>query len=598
MVVKLTHNALKVLEERYFLRNDRGNIIETPEQLFRRVASAVASADRFYGKDGTEIKKTEEDIFQLMNNLEFLPNTPTLMNAGTELGQLSACFVIPVEDNIPSIFEAVRIMAIIHKTAGGTGFSFSKIRPRGDLVKSTHGIASGPLSYMKIFDVATETIKQGGKRRGANMGVLRVDHPDILEFIQAKSNEGFLTNFNISVAVTDKFMQAVEKNQNYELINPRTKSSVKKLNARKVWKMMIEYAWKTGDPGVIFIDEINRTNPTSHIGLIESTNPCGEQPLHPYESCNLGSINLSKMVENGEMNWRKFEDTIKKCVHFLDNVIDANKYPLKEIEKMTNANRRIGFGVMGFADMLIQLGIPYNSEDALQLGERLMKFVESTSHKESIELGKERGSFPNFKGSLWNKKGYVSMRNASVTTIAPTGTISLISGCSSGIEPLFAIVFERHILDGKKLIEINPLFEKVAKERGFYSEKLMKKIARYGSVQKIKEVPKDLKKIFVTAHDISPDWHVKMQAGFQKYTDNAVSKTVNLSHNAPIKDVEKIYWLAYKLKCKGVTVYRYGSKPDQVLNLESAIKPKSKQKYVSAAPDYAGGCPTPFCPWS
>jgi ribonucleoside-diphosphate reductase alpha chain len=598
MVVKLTHNALKVLEERYFLRNDRGNIIETPEQLFRRVASAVASADRFYGKDGTEIKKTEEEIFQLMNNLEFLPNTPTLMNAGTELGQLSACFVIPVEDNIPSIFEAVRIMAIIHKTAGGTGFSFSKIRPRGDLVKSTHGIASGPLSYMKIFDVATETIKQGGKRRGANMGVLRVDHPDILEFIQAKSNEGFLTNFNISVAVTDKFMQAVEKNQNYELINPRTKSSVKKLNARKVWKMMIEYAWKTGDPGVIFIDEINRTNPTSHIGLIESTNPCGEQPLHPYESCNLGSINLSKMVENGEMNWRKFEDTIKKCVHFLDNVIDANKYPLKEIEKMTNANRRIGFGVMGFADMLIQLGIPYNSEDALQLGERLMKFVESTSHKESIELGKERGSFPNFKGSLWNKKGYVSMRNASVTTIAPTGTISLISGCSSGIEPLFAIVFERHILDGKKLIEINPLFEKVAKERGFYSEKLMKKIARYGSVQKIKEVPKDLKKIFVTAHDISPDWHVKMQAGFQKYTDNAVSKTVNLSHNAPIKDVEKIYWLAYKLKCKGVTVYRYGSKPDQVLNLESAIKPKSKQKYVSAAPDYAGGCPTPFCPWS
>jgi len=598
MVVKLTHNALKVLEERYLLRDDRGNIIETPEQLFRRVASAVASADRFYGKDGTEIKKTEEEFFQLMNNLEFLPNTPTLMNAGTELGQLSACFVIPVEDNIPSIFEAVRIMAIIHKTAGGTGFSFSKIRPRGDLVKSTHGIASGPLSYMKIFDVATETIKQGGKRRGANMGVLRVDHPDILEFIQAKSNEGFLTNFNISVAVTDKFMQAVEKNQNYELINPRTKSSVKKLNARKVWKMMIEYAWKTGDPGVIFIDEINRTNPTSHIGLIESTNPCGEQPLHPYESCNLGSINLSKMVENGEMNWRKFEDTIKKCVHFLDNVIDANKYPLKEIEKMTNANRRIGFGVMGFADMLIQLGIPYNSEDALQLGERLMKFVESTSHKESIELGKERGSFPNFKGSLWNKKGYVSMRNASVTTIAPTGTISLISGCSSGIEPLFAIVFERHILDGKKLIEINPLFEKVAKERGFYSEKLMKKIARYGSVQKIKEVPKDLKKIFVTAHDISPDWHVKMQAVFQKYTDNAVSKTVNLSHNAPIKDVEKIYWFAYKLKCKGVTVYRYGSKPDQVLNLESAIKPKSKQKYVSAAPDYAGGCPTPFCPWS
>jgi len=598
MVVKLTHNALKVLEERYLLRDDRGNIIETPEQLFRRVASVVASADRFYGKDGTEIKKTEEEFFQLMNNLEFLPNTPTLMNAGTELGQLSACFVIPVEDNIPSIFEAVRIMAIIHKTAGGTGFSFSKIRPRGDLVKSTHGIASGPLSYMKIFDVATETIKQGGKRRGANMGVLRVDHPDILEFIQAKSNEGFLTNFNISVAVTDKFMQAIEKNQNYELINPRTKSSVKKLNARKVWKMMIEYAWKTGDPGVIFIDEINRTNPTSHIGLIESTNPCGEQPLHPYESCNLGSINLSKMVENGEMNWRKFEDTIKKCVHFLDNVIDANKYPLKEIEKMTNANRRIGFGVMGFADMLIQLGIPYNSEDALQLGERLMKFVESTSHKESIELGKERGSFPNFKGSLWNKKGYVSMRNASVTTIAPTGTISLISGCSSGIEPLFAIVFERHILDGKKLIEINPLFEKVAKERGFYSEKLMKKIARYGSVQKIKEVPKDLKKIFVTAHDISPDWHVKMQAVFQKYTDNAVSKTVNLSHNAPIKDVEKIYWFAYKLKCKGVTVYRYGSKPDQVLNLESAIKPKSKQKYVSAAPDYAGGCPTPFCPWS
>lgn len=593
----ITYNAMKVLEERYLLRDDSGKIVENPEQLFRRVAKAIAEVDKNYGKSDQEVKKIEEEFFKLMKNLEFLPNTPTLMNAGTELGQLSACFVIPVEDNIPSIFEAVREMAIIHKTAGGTGFDFSKIRPRGDMVKSTHGIASGPISYMKIFDVATETIKQGGKRRGANMGILRVDHPDILDFISVKSQSNVLTNFNISVAVTDKFMQAVEKNQDYELINPRTEQVVKKLNAKKVWKMIVENAWKTGDPGVIFIDEINRRNPTQHIGLIEALNPCGEQILHPHESCNLGSINLSKMVENKELNWRKLEDTIKKCIHFLDNVIDANKYSLKEIEKITKANRRIGLGVMGFADMLAELEIPYNSEKALQIGEKVMKFIEDVAVKSSAQLGKERGSFPNFKGSLW-EKNHETMRNATVTTIAPTGTISIIAGCSSGIEPFFAIVYERHILDGKHLIEINPLFEKIAKGKKFYSESLMKKIAKYGSVQKIKEVPSDMKKIFVAAHDISPEWHIKMQAVFQKYTDNAVSKTVNLPHNAKASDVGKIYWLAYKLKCKGATVYRYGSKSEQVLNLESAFEPKSKEKFVSATADFAGGCPTPFCPWS
>jgi ribonucleoside-diphosphate reductase alpha chain len=587
--VELSVNAKHVLERRYLLRDRTGKIIETPEKMFRRVAKVIAEVDKIYDKNAN-VKKTEEEFYQLMTNLEFLPNSPTLMNAGTDIGQLSACFVLPVEDSIVSIFNAVRDMALIQKSGGGTGFSFSKLRPKGDIVRTTHGIASGPLSYMRIFDVATETIKQGGKRRGANMGILRVDHPDILEFINAKTKEDFLTNFNLSVAVTDKFMEAVMKDQNYDLINPRTGKSIKKLKARAVWNLLVTMAWKNGEPGIIFLDRINKFNPTPHIGQIEATNPCGEQPLLPYESCNLGSINLVKMVKDGQIDWEKLRRTVRTAVHFLDNVIDVNKYPTIEIELMTKANRKIGLGVMGFADMLIALGIPYNSEKALKIAESIMKFISDEGRKASIELAKQRGPFPNFKGSRWEKEGYETMRNATVTTIAPTGTISIIAGCSSGIEPLFAVSFVRRVMEGTELMEVNQLFEKIAKERNFYSEELMKKIARIGSVQGIAEVPEDVQKLFVTAHDISPEWHVRMQAAFQKYTDNAVSKTVNLPSNATKEDVKKVFLLAYKLKCKGITVYRYGSKKEQVLYIGEPA--------VAAEAEYAGGCPTPYCPWS
>jgi len=592
----LTLNAMKVLERRYLLRDDEGNLIETPSQMFRRVAKTIAAIDLQYGKTHKETAKLEEEFFQMMFNLEFLPNSPTLMNAATDIGQLSACFVIPVEDSIPDIFEAVRHMALIHKSGGGTGFSFSKLRPKGDLVKSTEGIASGPISFMRVFDVATDVIKQGGKRRGANMGILHVNHPDIIEFITAKSHEGFLTNFNLSVAVTDEFMQAVEKNEMFNLINPRTKKTTQKLRAREIWNLIIAMAWKTGDPGVIFIDEINRHNPTPHIGNIEATNPCGEQPLLPYESCNLGSINLSKMIKNGEIEWEKLKRITHKAVHFLDNVIDANKFPLKEIEKMTKGNRKIGLGVMGFADTLVQLGIPYDSEEALKTAEEIMKFISEEARKKSVELGEERGSFPNFKGSIWEKQGYTTIRNATVTTIAPTGTISIIAGCSSGIEPLFAIAYIRNVMEGTTLLEVNQHFEKIARERGFYSQALIEKVAKKGSIQNMHEIPEDVKRVFVVSHDIAPEWHVKMQAAFQKYTDNAVSKTVNLPHNATIQDVEKVFWLAYRLKCKGITVYRYGSKKEQVLYIGAFEK--GEPKIVKAESEYAGGCPTPYCPWS
>jgi len=447
---------------------------------------------------------------------------------------------------------------------------------------------------MRVFDVATDVIKAGGKRRGAMMGILRVDHPDIEEFITAKQKPGVLSNFNISVAVTDDFMEKLEADEEYWLINPRNKRKVRKLKARYIWNLIAESAWKSGDPGVVFIDEVNRHNPTPEVGRIEATNPCGEQPLLPYESCNLGSINLSRMVENGKINWKKLRKTVRNAVHFLDNVIDANKFPLKKIEQMTKANRKIGLGIMGFADMLIKLGIPYNSEKALKLAEKLMKFITDEARKKSVELGEERGSFPNFDKSIWKDK-YSAMRNATVTTIAPTGSISIIAGCSSGIEPLFAISFIRNVLGGTRLFEINPLFELTAKERGFYSAKLLEKIAKTGSVQKIKEVPDDVKKIFVTALDISPEWHVKMQAAFQKYTDNAVSKTVNLPFEASVEDVRKIFELAWKLKCKGVTVFRYGSKPEQVLYI-GEIKTE-KKKFVTAESEYAGGCPTKTCPF-
>jgi ribonucleoside-diphosphate reductase alpha chain len=588
---KLTVNALEVLKARYLLRDENEKLIETPTLLFKRVAKAIAQVDKTFGENPEESEKT---FYQMMAKLEFLPNTPTLFNAGTDIGQLSACFVLPVPDSLEGIFTTVKNMALIEQTGGGVGFNFSALRPKGDLVKSTKGVASGPVSFMRIFDTSTEVIKAGGKRRGAMMGILRVDHPDVLGFIVAKQNQALLSNFNVSVAVTDEFMAAVAADEAYWLVNPRNGEKVKRLKAREVWRLMARSAWASGDPGVVFIDEINRHNPTPEVGRIESTNPCGEQPLLPYESCNLGSINLSRMVEDGKISWEKLRETVRNAVHFLDNVVDANVYPLEEITAITRGNRKIGLGVMGFADMLIMLGVPYDSEEALRLGEKVMRFLKEEAHKKSVEIAEARGSFPNFERSIW-KERYGAFRNATVTTVAPTGTISIIAGCSSGIEPLFAVSFMRNVLGGARLFETNVLFEETAKARGFYSAELLEEIARSGSVQKIAGVPDDVKRLFVTALDIDPVWHVKMQAAFQKFTDNAVSKTVNLPNDAKVEDVQKIYDLAWQLKCKGVTVFRYGSKPEQVLYI-GEVKGK-EGKFVSAQAEYAGGCPTQNCPF-
>ncbi len=588
---KLTVNALEVLRARYLLRDEKEVIIETPTRLFERVARAIAKVDEKYGDDSAASQKT---FFEMMAKLEFIPNTPTLFNAGTSIGQLSACFVLPVGDSLEDIFNTVKNMALIEQTGGGVGFDFSRLRPKGDIVGSTKGVASGPVSFMRIFDTSTEVIKAGGKRRGAMMGILRVDHPDILEFITAKQNPQMLSNFNVSVAITDEFMKSVQEKGEYSLVNPRNKEKVKTLKAKNVWDLIAISAWTSGDPGVVFIDEINRHNPTPQVGRIEATNPCGELPLLPYESCNLGSVNLSMMVQDRKVNWDKLRETIRKGVHFLDNVIDANVYPLKEIAEITRANRKIGLGVMGFADMLIMLGVPYDSDGALKLGEELMAFIKQEAHKKSMEIAEARGSFPNFEKSIW-KGRYGAFRNATVTTVAPTGTISIIAGCSSGIEPLFAVSFMRNVLNGARLFETNALFEETAKARGFYSAKLFEEIARTGSVQKTDGVPDDVKRLFVTALDIKPEWHVKMQAAFQKTTDNAVSKTVNMPNEAKTEDVREIYDLAWKLKCKGVTVFRYGSKPEQVLYI-GEIKTK-EGKFVSAQSEYAGGCPTLNCPF-
>ena len=586
-------NAIKVLQRRYLLQNEKGETIETPSQLFRRVAHAVATVENRYNQSAN-IKKIEEQFYKMMSKLEFLPNTPTLMNAGTKVGQLSACFVIPVGDALQEIFEAVKWTAIIHQSGGGTGFNFSHLRPQGDPVRSSGGVASGPVRFMTIFDKTTDVIKQGGKRRGANMGILRVDHPDILEFITCKSKEGFLSNFNISVAVTDKFMSAVKNNREYPLVNPRNNQIVRKMNARKVLELIVANAWKTGDPGIIFIDEINRFNPTPSQGDIEATNPCGEQPLLPWESCNLGSINLAKMITNGKFNWKKLQKLIQLGVRFLDNVIDANRYPSDHIRRATLSNRKIGIGVMGFADALIKMNIPYNSKKALQIGEKLMAFIKTEGHEASQKLGRERGNFPNFEESIW-KSRYVNMRNATVTTVAPTGTISIIAGCSSGIEPLFAISYVRNVMEGTRLLETNNDFEKRARKLKILSQNFLHEIAKNGSLQNMPSVPKNIKKVFVTALDISPEVHIKMQSVFQKYTDNAVSKTVNLPQSAGPEDVKRAYILAHRLRSKGVTVYRYGSKSDQVLTVESPDQGFSK-KHIVADSEFGGGCEGIICP--
>lgn len=565
--LKLPLNAIIVLERRYLRKDEKGRVIESTRQMFRRIAKSLAEVEKQYGKNNAEISKYEDEFYRMMTSLEFLPNSPTLMNAGTMFRQLSACFVLPVEDSIEGIFDTLKAAAIIHKTGGGTGFSFSRLRPRGDVVRTTGGIASGAISFAKIYDTATEVMKQGGRRRGANMGILRVDHPEIMDFIVAKEKEGVLRNFNISVTITDKFMEAVEKDGDFELINPRNGEAVKTLKARAIWNLIIMMAWKNGEPGVVFIDTINRHNPTPHIGQMESTNPCGEQPLLPYESCNLGSIDVSKFVtDDGKMDWDRLRKTVRLAVRFLDNVVDANVYTLLEIEKMTKGNRKIGLGVMGFADMLIKMGIKYDTEEGLQTAEKLMKFINDEGKKMSVELAEEKGSFPNFKGSIWEKQ-FKILRNATVTTVAPTGTISIIAGCSQGIEPLFAIAYVREVAEslGRSLVEVNSLFENIALKERFYSEELIKKSSKKTSVQDVKEIPEHIRKLFVTAHDISAEWHVRMQAAFQKYTDNAVSKTINFPNWATPDDIEKAYLLAYKLGCKGITVYRHGSREVQVL---------------------------------
>lgn len=582
--MNITENAKTVLEKRYLIRDAQGKALETVPQLFQRVASAIAQADRNYDPQA-DVEKTAQEFYDTMTDLRFLPNSPTLMNAGRELGQLSACFVLPVGDSMEEIFEAVKQAALIHKSGGGTGFSFSRLRPRGSVVNSTGGVASGPISFMKVFNTATEAVKQGGTRRGANMGILQVDHPDILDFISCKSDNNEINNFNISVAVTESFMQAVHAGEDYPLIDPRTKQEVGRLNAREVYDKIVDAAWRNGEPGIVFIDRLNRDNVVPSQGRIESTNPCGEQPLLPYESCNLGSINLAQMVKGEkkkEIDWDKLGQTVDTAVHFLDNVIDVNKYPIPEIDRVTKLTRKVGLGVMAFADLLMLLGVPYNSQEGVEIGQQIMGFIQRRAKEQSRRLAEQRGAFPLFGESIY--KDETPIRNATVTTIAPTGTLSIIAGVSGGVEPVFAFAFIRNVMDGDELIEVNPLLRRRLEERGLYSDELMKKVIAQGSLQHIEEIPQDIKDVFVCAHDVSPQWHIRMQAAFQKHTDNAVSKTVNFPHSATREDVDKVYRLAYELGCKGVTIYRDGSRGSQVLNIGKVSKEAKSDEVPQAAP--------------
>ncbi len=561
----LTPNALKVLNARYLLKDEEGRVVESPDEMFRRVSSTIAGAEDLYDQD---VSLWDDRFYDLLSSLRFLPNSPALMNAGKEIGQLAACFVLPVEDSMKGIFDTLKNAALILQSGGGTGFSFSKLRPKQDIVHSTGGLSSGPVSFMSIFNMATDVIKQGGARRGANMGILRVDHPDIVEFVRSKRKSDGMLNFNISVAVTDDFIDALKKGANYELRNPRTKKSAGFIDAREVFDEIVESAWLYGDPGIVFIDRINRDNPTPQFGDIESTNPCGEQPLLPYEACILGSINLAKYVRDSildsgpgkpHIDYPELERDIRTAIRFLDDCIDVNKYPLSDIEQMHKGNRKIGLGVMGWNDMLVLMDIPYVSVKATGLAERVMKFINDVSKNESEKLGDLKGVFPNYYGSVYDKKGMPRVRNATTTTVAPTGTLSIIADCSSGIEPYFALAYRKYILDSD-YFELNSYFFSIARKLGFYSKDLEDEVIGKGSLRGIKGVPLRIKKLFKTAPEINYKVHIEMQSAFQLHTDNAVSKTINMPHSARREDVSAAFMLAHEKGCKGITVFRYGGK--------------------------------------